>query len=152
MTDPEATGAEVTIRDFGMEDYDEVMALWAESRLPLKPQGRDGRENIRRQIAQPCVIFLVAESSGRLVGTVLATHDARKGWINRLAVSPEFRRRGLGRRLVCEAEARLAAVGLEIFACLIEDWNVLSMDVFAKLGYTKHPEILYFTKRKFPEV
>jgi len=144
--------AAVVIREFRMADYDRVMEIWTEGRLPLKPRGRDSRSNIEAQIGRPNVHFLVAEAEGRVVGTVVATHDGRKGWINRLAVDESCRKGGLGRRLVLEAERRLAGEGMEIFACLIEDWNEASMEVFGRLGYRKHPEILYFTKRLDPDV
>jgi ribosomal protein S18 acetylase RimI-like enzyme len=142
------------IREFRIEDYDAVMDLWAEGGLPLKRQGRDSRENIAKQLRQPNVLFLVAEEGegGRVIGTVLATHDGRKGWINRLAVDAALRKRGIGARLVREAERRLEALGMDILACLIEDGNAVSMAVFEKLGYKKHPEIIYFAKRKYPGV
>ena len=142
------------IRGFRIEDYDRVMEIWAEGGLPLKPKGRDSRENIARQIEMPNVLFLVAEEGegGRVVATVLATHDGRKGWINRLAVDAALRKRGIGARLVREAERRLEALGMDILACLIEDDNAVSMEVFEKLGYKKHPEIIYFAKRKYPGV
>lgn len=143
----------IVFRDFRPGDYGRVMELWAEGGLPLKPQGRDTRENIVRQVALPNVRFLVAEDGdGQVVGTVLATHDGRKGWINRLAVDAALRRRGLGARLVAEAERWLEAQGLDILACLIEDGNAVSMAVFESLGYRKHPEIVYFAKRKRPNV
>lgn len=145
---------DVAIRPFRVEDYDRVMDLWTEGGLPLKPRGRDSRENIVRQIALPNVLFLVAEQGegGRVIGTVLATHDGRKGWINRVAVDAGLRRKGLGARLVREAELWLESQGMDILACLIEDGNAVSMAVFERLGYKKHPEILYFAKRKFPGV
>jgi ribosomal protein S18 acetylase RimI-like enzyme len=142
------------IREFLIEDYDAVMELWAEGGLPLKPQDRDSRENIANQLRQPNVLFLVAEEGEgrRIIGTVLATHDGRKGWINRLAVDAALRKRGIGARLVREAERRLEALGMDILACLIEDGNAVSMAVFERLGYKKHPEIIYFAKRKNPGV
>ena len=142
------------IREFRIEDYDRVMALWAEGGLPLKPQGRDSRENIACQIGLPNVRFLVTEEGkgGRVIGTVLATHDGRKGWINRLAVDSAARRKGIGARLVGAAESWLESQGMDILACLIEDDNAVSMAVFEKLGYKKHPEIIYFAKRKYPGV
>ncbi len=142
------------IRGFCIKDYDRIMELWAEGGLPRKPSGRDSRENIVRQIKMPNVLFLVAEEGegGRIVGTVLATHDGRKGWINRLAVDAALRERGLGARLVREAESWLESQGMDILACLIEDDNAVSMTVFEKLGYKKHPEIIYFAKRKHPGI
>ena len=144
----------MTIREFRASDYDRVMELWAEGGLPLKPEGRDSRENIVRQISLANVRFLVAEEGkgGRVVGTVLATHDGRKGWINRVAVDATLRKRGLGAQLVGEAERWLESQGLDILACLIEDDNAVSMAVFEKLGYKKHSEIIYFAKRKYPGV
>ncbi len=145
-------GDKIRIRDFRIEDYARVMELWAEGGLPVKPAGRDSRQNIARQIEMPNVVFLVVEEEGRVIGTVLATHDGRKGWINRLAVDATLRSRGIGAQLVHEAERRLEAMGMEILACLIEDDNAVSMAVFEKLGYKKHPEIIYFAKRKYPGV
>lgn len=144
----------IEIREFRIEDYDAITALWALGGLPLKPRGRDSRENIAGQIRLPNVRFFVAEekAGGKLVGTVLATHDGRKGWINRLAVDPSARRRGLGAWLVREAEGWLESRGMDILACLIEEGNAVSMAVFEKLGYKKHPEIIYFAKRKYPGV
>jgi len=144
----------MTIREFRPADYDRVMELWAEGGLPLKPEGRDSRENIVRQTGLANVRFLVAEEGegGQVVGTVLATHDGRKGWINRVAVDANLRKKGLGARLVAEAERWLESQGLDILACLIEDDNAVSMAVFEKLGYKKHPEIIYFAKRKYPGV
>jgi len=145
---------DLKVREFRIEDYDRVMELWAEGGLPLKPQGRDSRENIARQVKMPNVLILVAEEreGDRVIGTVMATHDGRKGWINRLAVDAALRKRGSGARLVREAERRLEALGMDILACLIEDDNAVSMAVFEKLGYKKHPEIIYFAKRKYPGV
>jgi ribosomal protein S18 acetylase RimI-like enzyme len=154
MADDDGAGG-IGIRPFRIEDYDRVMELWAAGDLPLKPEGRDSRESIARQIGLPNVRFLVAEvgeEGGRVIGTVLATHDGRKGWINRLAVDAALRRTGLGARLVRAAERWLEAEGMDILACLIEDNNAVSMAVFEKLGYKKHPEIIYFAKRKHPGV
>jgi len=140
------------IREFRIEDYNRVMELWTEGGLPLKPAGRDGRENIAKQLRQPNVLFLVAEEGSRVIGTVFATHDGRKGWINRLAVDVSLRKKGIGARLVREAERWLDSQGMDILACLIEGDNTVSMAVFEKLGYKKHPEIIYFAKRKYPGV
>jgi ribosomal protein S18 acetylase RimI-like enzyme len=144
----------LVIEDFRMADYDRVIEIWSAGGLPLKPQGRDSRVNLARQLKLPNVRLLVARegSEGPIIGTVLATHDGRKGWINRLAVDASRRRRGLGARLVGEAERWLESQGMDILACLIEEGNAVSMAVFERLGYRKHPEIVYFAKRRHPGV
>jgi ribosomal protein S18 acetylase RimI-like enzyme len=142
----------VAIRTFRADDYEPVMALWKASGLPYKPNGRDSREKIVKEIAQGTATFLTAVKGETIIGTVLATHDGRKGWINRLAVATEFRGLGIAQRLLEEAEKALSDGGIEIIACLIEDYNEVSMSFFQKSGYTKHTDIFYFTKRKHPGV
>jgi ribosomal protein S18 acetylase RimI-like enzyme len=142
---------EFLIRDFKIGDYEQVMNLWQLSHLPLKPQGRDSRVQLEQQIKLDQVIFLVAENEGRIIGTVLATHDGRKGWINRLAVEPAYRRQGLGKQLIKRAEEELEKKGLEMFAALIEENNLASINLFTEVGYELHPEIKYFTRKNFPE-
>ena len=142
----------ISLRPLTIDDYDGLCDLWQEAGLPYRPNGRDTRENISSQMRSDCSIYLVAEEDGRMVGAVLGTHDGRKGWINRLAVAPDHRKRGIAAILVRAVEERLLERGIEIFACQIEDWNEPSMTVFDHLGYTRHDDIIYFTKRLRPDV
>jgi len=142
---------EVLIRKFKISDYDQVINLWQLCQLPLKPEGRDSRCQLEQQIKLDQIIFLVAEKEGKVIGTVLASHDGRKGWINRLAVHPDARRQGLGTQLIKKAEEELEKQGLILLAALIEEENSVSRDLFVRLGYEPHPEIVYFSKKKFPE-
>ena len=143
--------AEIVIREFRMGDYDAVIALWDEAQLPYRPEGRDRRDRIKNELKREDCVFLVAETEGRLVGSVLGTHDGRKGWINRLAVDSKFRGRNIAGRLVTEVETRLDSLGIEVFACLIEEENTDSMRVFERLGYERYSDIVYFSKRPNPE-
>ena len=142
--------ARVRVRPLTIDDYDALVRLWQEGGLPFRPDGRDRRERVARELEGPCSIFLAAEEEGRLVGAILGTHDGRKGWINRLVVAPSHRRKGVGAALVREVERRLAKLGIEVIACLIEDWNQDSVEFFAAIGYVYDEEVLYYSKRKDP--
>ena len=136
------------IREFSIKDYDAIMTLWNDAQLPFKPKGRDKRDKIECELKQEKAIFLVAEINGKIVGSVFGTHDGRKGWINRLAVSPKFQRQNIAKKLIAEIEYRFSELGIDIIACLVEDLNKTSLQVFEKLGYKKHSDIAYFSKRK----
>jgi ribosomal protein S18 acetylase RimI-like enzyme len=136
------------VRKMTMKDYDAILSLWDEGNIPSRPQGRDSKKNIRWQLRQPMSLYFVAEADGEIIGVIFGTHDGRKGWINRLVVSPSYRQRGIAKRLVREVEKKLTKTGIDIVACLIEDWNAPSMQVFERLGYTKHTDIFYYSKRK----
>lgn len=139
---------EVQIREFRIEDYDALIALWKKANIEYKPKGRDRRDKIENELKINPSSLLVADGDGKLVGSILESHDGRKGWINRLAVDPDYRNKNIARRLVAEAEKRLEKQGIDIIACLIEGWNTESMKVFEKLGYEKYPDVAYYTKRK----
>jgi len=148
MKSKEKNNVGVVIRKMTLKDYDPLIALWKEGNIPYRPQGRDSKKNIRWQLQQPNCLYFVADDEGTIVGAILGTHDGRKGWINRLIITSSYRQKGIAKRLIKEFDHHLASVGIHIVACLIEDWNTASMQVFERLGYTKHTDILYFSKRK----
>ena len=138
----------VIIRKMKMQDYEPVIALWKEGGIPYRPRGRDSKLHIAQQLRQHTSLYYVAEYEGTIIGAILGTHDGRKGWINRLVVASAYRKKGIAKCLVQEIEQHLTAMGIDIIAALIEDWNKVSENVFERLGYTKHPDILYYSKRK----
>jgi len=139
---------DLIFRDLRIEDYDALIELWKAAGLSYRPKGRDSREHVAKEIEQPMAIFIVAEVKGKMVGSLLGTTDGRKGWINRLAVLPQYRRRGLAKRLVQEIEARFSSKGLEIYSCIIQEDNQVSKELFESLGYKNCAEDLYYSKRK----
>lgn len=137
------------IRRLSVNDYDELLALWQRSGLhSLKPRGRDSRDGIARQLESGVQTILGLEVEDRLVGAVVATHDSRKGWINRLAVDPAYRRRGYGVRLVRAAEQALREQGMRVIAALVLSGNDASLALFRRAGYSEiDGGIHYLTKR-----
>ena len=139
---------EVTIREMTIDDYDAVTRVWTEAALPFRPLGRDRREKMLTEMERGTAVFLVAETGGEVVGVVLGTHDGRRGWINRLAVLPAYRRQGTARRLVREVEARTDALGIDIVAALVESDNEASLAFFRQIDYAHSPEVEYVSKRR----
>ncbi len=82
-----------------------------------------------------------------MIGVVIVTNDTRKGWINRLAIDPDYRRQGYGEQLVQAAEDALHEMGLHLMAAFIEEGNDASLALFEKLGYATHEHIYYLSKR-----
>jgi N-acetylglutamate synthase len=142
------TTKDIQIRRYRIDEYDALTALWEAACLTYKPIGRDTQEKITREVENGTAILLVAEKKGKLIGTIFGTHDGRKGWINRLAVVPEYRHIGIAQQLVETVEEEIYKLGIEIVACLIEPENLNSLDFFSKAGYIKFTGIHYMTKRK----
>ncbi|PIZ64258.1 MAG: hypothetical protein COY19_09165 [Candidatus Marinimicrobia bacterium CG_4_10_14_0_2_um_filter_48_9] len=140
----------LSIRNMRPEDYDAVVTLWQSAGLEFLANGRDQRERITAELDRPENAFLVGEIGGQIVASVFGTHDGRKGWINRLAVHPDFQHHGFAEQMVRAAEAIIEAQGIEIIGCLIEADNQASKQFFQKIGYNPKPDIHYFSKKKHP--
>lgn len=138
----------INFRRLNADDYDAILTLWLRVGLDsIRPQGRDSREAFADQLARGQVVLGLEDmEAGKLVACIVITDDTRKGWINRLAVDPAYRRQGLGARLIAEAENDLRARGFHIFAALIEDENEPSLRLFQREGYKSH-DIHYVSKR-----
>ncbi|NTU63184.1 MAG: GNAT family N-acetyltransferase [Chloroflexi bacterium] len=136
-----------TLRRLTIDDYEAMLALWQRAGLhTIKPTGRDNRSEFERQFAGG-QIAIGLEEDGQLIGVVIVTNDTRKGWINRLAIDPDQRRKGYGEQLVHAAEEVLHEAGLHMTAAFIEDSNAASQGLFEKLGYVTHPSVVYVSKR-----
>lgn len=138
---------DISIRPATMDDYERLRALWAAAGLPSRLTGRDSREAWIAQLVHFPTLYLVAEADAVMVGSVLGTHDWRKGWINRLAVHPDFRRRSLAQRLIATCESALVELGIEIHAALIDVGNDASVAIFEKAGYVADVPVYYYRKR-----
>jgi len=132
--------------------HGEIIDLWQRAGLHIRPTGRDTATAFTAQMKTgvQALIGLRDSQSGTLVAVVVATHDSRKGWINRLAVAPAHRGRGLALRLIRACEEHFQQQGIEVWAVLIEDWNVASLALFRKAGYQIHDDITYASRRTHP--
>jgi ribosomal protein S18 acetylase RimI-like enzyme len=135
------------IRRLTAKDYEAMASLWRRAKLPFRPQGRDSRESIVRQMNLNPDFFIGAFGQDRLIGVAVLSCDMRKGWINRLAVAPECRRKGVARALIAESERTLRTRGVNVFCALIDANNKPSKELFKKCGYVEHNDIVYFSKR-----
>ncbi len=130
-----------------IDDYDDLVRVWANAGLPFKPEGRDCRNRIEKEMQRADSAFYGLFEDERLVAVGLASYDGRKGWIQRVAVGPDQRGRGLGGEIIAACEEFLKSLDAEVISCLIEDLNYPSISVFRNAGYSCWGNILYFSKR-----
>lgn len=81
----------------------------------------------------------VATLAGRVLGFIWYRLDGtfhHSGYIRWLAVVPEARRRGVGRRLVRYAEARIFRQGPNVFLT-VSDFNTAARRFYERLGYAE---------------
>ena len=128
------------IRPARSEEAQQVLALWQEA--DATPSPTDTRDEVMKLLGEASAVLLVAEADGRLVGTVIGGWDGWRGNIYRLAVLPAYRRRGIARALVGEAERRLSRMGARRISALVESdhpWATDFWDSLEASGY-RHDE------------
>lgn len=100
-------------------------------------------------------LVLVAETSGnRLIGFLEASlrpfvedcHSDHVGYLEGWFVEPEFRKHGIGRKLVAEAENWARRNGATEMASDAEIGNEMSLRAHVKLGYQETSRLVHLRK------
>ena len=123
------------IRPFDAADEADVIALWA--RCDLIRPWNDPRKDIQRKLRVQPELFLVGCLSDRVVATIMAGYEGHRGWINYLAVAPDYQRHGLGRLMLSAAEERLRASGCPKINLQVRSTNGAVIAFYERLGYAR---------------
>ena len=102
----------ILIREFQYPgDYEQVVDLWREMEKGVRFNRSDAPEELKKKLDRDPDLFLVAETNGTIVGTVMGGFDGRRGMLYHLAVAASYRRRGIAGKLMTEVERRLIVKG-----------------------------------------
>jgi ribosomal protein S18 acetylase RimI-like enzyme len=121
------------IRACRSEDADGVLELWRQAEAT--PSVTDNADDLQRVVSESKANFLVAEVDGQIVGSIIGTFDGWRGNIYRLAVHPNYRRRGIARALVAEVEKRLTRQGARRITALVEKDHPWAWHFWEAVGY-----------------
>jgi ribosomal protein S18 acetylase RimI-like enzyme len=132
------------IRTMAIEDYDSVIRLLSTT-SGVRLRDADSREGIARYLERNPGFSFVALVGGTIVGCVMCGHDGRRGYLQHLAVSPDYRLGGIGSALVEACLTKLK--GLGIFKAhidvLIE--NRQANEFWRRRGWRKREDIFRYS-------
>jgi len=87
---------------------------------------------------------LVAEVAGRIIGQIIVqlnrADSAGTGYLYAFRVRPEWRNRGIGTRLIIEAESALARLGFRRTMIAVARDNPRARQMYERLGYSLFAE------------
>jgi len=138
----------MAIRQFNGADVDAVVELW--EACGLTRSWNDPRKDIARKLDVQPELFLVMEQDARVAGTAMVGFDGHRGWVNYLAVHPDFRSRGFGRELMQRAEALLLGLGCPKINLQVRAGNEAVLGFYRSLGYAEDP-VASMGKRLIPD-
>ena len=131
---------DITVSEFTIEAYEDVFRLW-EACDGIGLSNADSESGIRMYLERNPGLSLVARDGRKAVGTILCGHDGRRGYIHHLAVLPNYRRQGIGRKLVDKALCNLHALSIQKCHLFIFHDNTGGIKFWESIGWTFRQDI-----------
>lgn len=128
------------------DDYSQVYALWLSCKGIGLNNADDSQDGINKFLLRNPDTCFVAEENSEIAGAIMAGNDGRRGYIYHTAVSPIYRRKGIGTALVRETLNALSKLGISKTALVVFDRNEDGNSFWEKQGFTVREDLSYRNK------
>lgn len=135
----------IEFRLMNIEDYEQAYDLWILCGNGLNNKD-DSREGIDKYLKRNPATSFVAVCEEKVVGVILCGHDGRRGIIQHACVSPEYRRSGIGSKLVDLALEALKAEGINKVLLVAFKKNEGGNKFWESQGFTLREDLNYRNK------
>ncbi len=134
------------IKAMTIVDYEEVFSLWKNTEGIGLHDDVDSKAGIRRYLKRNPGLSYVARENGRIIGTVLSGHDARRGYLHHLAVAQTHRKKGIGKALVDRVINQLRKIGIRKCHLWVFEDNFSGRRFWTHIGWTKRKDICLMSR------
>ena len=128
-----------------MGDYEQAYDLWILCGNGLNDKD-DSPEGIEKYLKRNPTTSFVATCDGKVVGVILCGHDGRRGIIQHACVSPDYRRLGIGNKLVELALGALKDEGINKVLLVAFKKNEGGNAFWEAQGFTLREDLNYRNK------
>ena len=125
---------QMLVRPYRTDDEEFLVSLWQVCELTV-PWNNPHKDIARKLQVQP-ELFLVGILDSNLIATVMGGYDGHRGWINYLAVHPDFQGKGYGQEIMNSVETGLREMGCPKINLQIRTGNDKIISFYQKLGFT----------------
>ena len=132
------------IREMTIDDYDEVYEMWQITTKRALSKA-DEKDQMERYLKHNAGMSLVAVVDGKIVGTVLAGHDGRRGFIHHMAVLPKFRRKKIGHALAQTAIQKIREQGIDKTHIICYQNNETGQSFWRDFGFEKREDVFVYS-------
>lgn len=132
------------IREMTIDDYDEVYRMWQITTKRALSKA-DERDQMERYLKHNAGMSQVAVVDGKIVGTVLAGHDGRRGFIHHMAVLPEFRRKKIGHALAQTAIQKIREQSIDKTHIFCYQNNETGQSFWRDFGFEKREDVFVYS-------
>jgi len=121
-------------------DIEAVVALWRRCDL-TRPWNDPHADLAQARVTATSTVF-VGHIEGGLVASVMVGYDGHRGWVYYLAVAPDARRSGLGRRMMQAAETWLRNRGAPKIQLMVRNTNTAAIGFYERLGLERQDVVI----------
>ncbi|MEC8236355.1 MAG: GNAT family acetyltransferase, partial [SAR324 cluster bacterium] len=139
----------IEIRSFQLEDEFPLIKLWVKCQLVVA--WNDPSKDISRKVQLDLEGLLLDWHDNSLIASVMAGYEGHRGWINYLAVEPEFRRKGLGKTMMKAAETYLEQFECPKINLQIRAQNHQVIEFYKSIGFLQE-DVINMGKRLIPDL
>lgn len=137
--------SDFTIRPFEPADWPAAWELWRRE-LPGSHDASWDEARTASFLARNPGLSFAALRDGILVGTVMAGHDGRRGYVYHLAVAADCRGRGAGRALLGAAGDALAAAGIGKFHLFVQRANGKAEGFYERMDMVRRDDLTVWSR------
>jgi ribosomal protein S18 acetylase RimI-like enzyme len=127
-----------------LSDYDAVISLWKNCN-GVNLRDADSIDGIKRYLKRNPGLSFLAIDDDTLVGTIMAGHDAKRGYIQHLAVADSMRNAGIGAKLLELCLAALKAEGIVKSHVHVLGDNSLGRKFWVSRGWMRRADIAVYS-------
>ena len=132
------------VRIMTIEDYEGVYALWKKIKGFGIRSIDDSKEGVARFLKRNPTTSVVAEKDGRIVGSILCGHDGRRGCLYHVCVDKDYRRHGIGKRMVVFAMKALKEEKINKVSLIAFTENDIGNAFWNTIGWTERLDLNYY--------
>jgi putative acetyltransferase len=133
------------IRDMKLSDYEEMFELWKNCE-GIGISRADSLEGVQRFLERNPGLSFVVTDGEKIVATILAGHDGRRGYLHHVAVDSNYRRRGIGEALVEKSLNVLHNLGIQKCHLFVVEHNEAALRFWKITGWVEREELVMFSK------
>ncbi len=124
----------MNIRVFRTQDQEQVVLLW--KACSLISTLNNPIQDIQRKLKVDPELFLVGEIDSQIIASVMGGYEGHRGWINYLAVHPDYRCKGYGFQVMQHVEGLLKAKGCPKINLQVRATNSEVIAFYKKIGFS----------------
>lgn len=131
----------IQFREARDPDLEQIKTLWSLAGVARPWNDPDADISFARK--GPHSTILVAQLANSICATAMVGEDGHRGWVYYVAVDPVYQGKGLGKRIMQEAEGWLQRRGVWKVHLLVRDDNAAVKDFYSHIGYRNTGSICF---------